>query len=50
MMALPPEVAAGILYNELESEQPNSWTALLNAQSVGYVCFHCLNDMENTRF
>lgn len=37
-MALPPEFAAGMFYNDLESEQSNRWIALLKPHSVGYDC------------
>lgn len=35
MMTLPPDIAAGMFYNDVEPEQSSRWTALLRPQSVG---------------
>lgn len=33
-MALPPEFAAGMFYNDLEPEESKRWTALLRPHSA----------------
>ena len=36
MIALPPEFATTILYNDLEEDQAKHWTSLVKPQSAGY--------------
>lgn len=39
MIPLPSDLAAGMFYNDLESESSKHWTSLLKPQSLSYVCF-----------
>ena len=36
-MALPPEFAAGMFYNDLDPEESKRWTALLRPHSAAWV-------------
>ena len=36
MIALPPEFALGMLYNDLPEDQAKHWASLLQPQSTGY--------------
>ena len=37
MLPLPPDLAIGMLYNDLPEDQARHWTSLLRPQSTGYL-------------
>ena len=49
VMALPPDFAAGMFHNDLETELSNYWTIPLRPQSVGYARFGFLNTVGNDK-
>ena len=48
-MALPPDFAASMFYNELETELSNYWTTLLRTQSVRNTYFGFLDTVGNDK-
>ena len=44
MVTLPPEVAAGMFYSDLEPEESRRWTPLLRPQSIARAYFRCMKD------
>ena len=45
-MALPPEFAAGMFYNDLEPEDSKRWTALVKSHSAAWAYFRCIEKIS----